>query len=463
MKKRIYIVAILAVAVLYQLFFSLSTTPLFRDCYVSVNGVNAADAMTVAKAALEGVLPYRDLYTLEGPATYLFTVIGYALAGRIGVWILQCIAMGVFLLLLWRFLRRYESARAGAVLIAGTLLLAAALLGSGGGLIEWALPLLMSLICYGTGKRDRKIYDAAGGAALATLFGINFWFGLLGMAIIFCSSKQTRKFLWAGFAVPVLGFVVYLIVTGSAEGFAEVIAGYHIPALAGGIDSLTEAIKRVVKGIPASILLFAAAAAWADRKTRNWLLISAAILFVYFVTGNGTWMKYGIIICYFPVCFSILRSRGRDRKFIAALLAACASCLVYVIPLRYYVSEYTDYCMNSVYQEEAEYFSEWKAENAVGQKEMFAIEISPKYYLLLDMIPVYRYYENQSEVGSYNEAAAYDIYDYIWDEGDKGMMLLSTGRGGIYEMLGNYLWVDLYNGSEPVAFYLWQDEAVSEE
>lgn len=463
MKKKIYIMIFLAVAFLYQLLFSVSTTPLFFDCYIDVNGVDGADALAVAKAALEGILPYRDLYTTAGPSVYLFTIAGYALAGRTGVWILQGLGMWLFLLFMWKTIRRNLSVRTGILLTGIIMVVFIALLGGGGGYVEWTLPFAMWILYYTTSETNRTGADLFTGICLIFLIGIHVLPGLLGLFAILCSGKWKRKILWIGAGIPLLCFVLYMGLTGSFGGWSEVVTGYLLPASVGEMGTITEVVKRIIKAAPGSVLLFAAFSERKNRKIRNMLVISAIILLLLFVTGDGAWMKYAVLSCYFPFCFSMLWKKRKKRKYMLLSVLATASCLVYVFPLRYFAAEYRDYCLSGSYREEAEFFHQWKEDYAADQTELFAIEISPRYYLLTDMVPVFRYYQNQSEIGSYNETAAYDIYDYIWDDGYKGETLLSTGRGGIYEMLGNYLWVDLYNQSEPVALYLWQDETENTE
>ena len=79
-----------------MLVFSGFTSPLYPH-YI---GVDTAVFLTVAKGFVNGKIPYAGLFDHKGPVFYLMYIIGYFIAGRTGVFFLQCLLLLVDLLLI---------------------------------------------------------------------------------------------------------------------------------------------------------------------------------------------------------------------------------------------------------------------------------------------------------------------------------------------------------------------------
>ena len=83
-------IVISVIAVGYLLYFSVSTSPLYPNCY----GGDSAFFILVGKGMKYGYLPYRDFYDMKGPWLFVLEWLGQLVSeGRFGAFLLQCINM----------------------------------------------------------------------------------------------------------------------------------------------------------------------------------------------------------------------------------------------------------------------------------------------------------------------------------------------------------------------------------
>lgn len=93
--KRIFLFGIVSTtAVLFLMLFSYSTSPCFPWSF----GWDSAFFQLVGRGMAEGKVPYRDFFDMKGPWLFLIQYLGN-LVGEYGVFLLQCIALVVELLL----------------------------------------------------------------------------------------------------------------------------------------------------------------------------------------------------------------------------------------------------------------------------------------------------------------------------------------------------------------------------
>ncbi len=74
------------------------TSPL----YPHYNGLDSSMFLITAKGLLNGKIAYIDLFDHKGPVFFWMEALGYALGGRTGVWILQCIFAVADLYWIWK-------------------------------------------------------------------------------------------------------------------------------------------------------------------------------------------------------------------------------------------------------------------------------------------------------------------------------------------------------------------------
>ena len=171
------------------LFFSVSTSPLTAEY-----GWDSAMFQTIGKYWAEGYVPYVSLFDHKGPIIFFINAVGYAIAGRTGVFILQVLFLTaseyVAYLLLSRRFGGFASCLAALVMP----VILAASWTEGNFTEEYILPLLMASYylmykwCGGIGRGE---YEHSPRAAF--VYGLTFAFALLTRVTnalgVFFSSK----------------------------------------------------------------------------------------------------------------------------------------------------------------------------------------------------------------------------------------------------------------------------------
>ncbi len=129
-------------ASLFLLIFSYMTSPLFPWAH----GWDSAFFQLVGAGMTKGYLPYRDFYDMKGPWLFLIEYLGQLMIyGRSGVFLMQCISLGITLFLCGEIQERYFGGARWtdrlAALVPFFLLMAPTM--EGGNLTEeWSLPFL---------------------------------------------------------------------------------------------------------------------------------------------------------------------------------------------------------------------------------------------------------------------------------------------------------------------------------
>ena len=81
------------------------TSPL----YPHYSGLDSSMFLITAKGLLSGKIAYVDLFDHKGPVFFWMEMLGYAMGGRTGVWLLQCIFAVLDLLLIGKITRLFQS------------------------------------------------------------------------------------------------------------------------------------------------------------------------------------------------------------------------------------------------------------------------------------------------------------------------------------------------------------------
>ena len=132
-------VALILASVLFVYLFSTSTSPLY-----SILGDDSAIFQAVGKGWAEGLLPYVDLFENKGALIFLIDALGYAIAPRVGIFLLQIPAMYVSMLFAWRALGLYLSGKAKFAAASFMLIFDAIYYLEGNRTEEWCMPFLMA-------------------------------------------------------------------------------------------------------------------------------------------------------------------------------------------------------------------------------------------------------------------------------------------------------------------------------
>ncbi|MGN0332764.1 MAG: hypothetical protein ACI4D9_07055, partial [Lachnospiraceae bacterium] len=132
---------LLLVAVI--LIFASHTSPIYSLLLGDYGNNTASAAMLIGKGWAEGnALPYKDLFAMGGPLYFLIQTIGWLIAGRMGIFILEVISFAVFSCLMAQTIRRFASEKTVAVCLGLGTIVYAALCAAGNSTFEWCLPFI---------------------------------------------------------------------------------------------------------------------------------------------------------------------------------------------------------------------------------------------------------------------------------------------------------------------------------
>ncbi|MCR4739212.1 MAG: glycosyltransferase family 39 protein [Lachnospiraceae bacterium] len=131
---------LLAVSFLFEMLFSLWTSPFYKHWY----GCDASFFSMVGRGITMGKLPYRDFFDLKGPYFFFIEALGQFIhKGRTGVFITQVLFMWMTLILITKISRLFlNRAKTIAVLII-FLFVHISMIWGGNTLEEYMLPLIL--------------------------------------------------------------------------------------------------------------------------------------------------------------------------------------------------------------------------------------------------------------------------------------------------------------------------------
>lgn len=178
--------------ILFLFLFSYMTSPLFPKSH----GWDSAFFQLVGAGMTKGYLPYRNFFDMKGPWLFFFQYLGELLwYGRTGIFLVQCVSLGVTLLLCCRIYRRFFAGKGfwDCFFVLLPLYVVMASTMEGGNLTEeWSLPFLffpmyLSMDFLTGEKTDHK--PAYG-------FGYGICFGVIALiritnAVLICAIVLT--------------------------------------------------------------------------------------------------------------------------------------------------------------------------------------------------------------------------------------------------------------------------------
>jgi hypothetical protein len=279
-----------------------------------------------AQRLLDGGAPYRDIWDHKPPGVYFVDALGLALAGRLGVWLVQVTSLIVAALLGYRALRRDfgpVAALVGSLVWLVTLPRLFLEFGQTSFVEFYALPLQFGALCLlkeiRTLTTARAVaIGAIGGAALLlkpTLIGI--WLAI-GLVILF----QQRRRSFAPLALVAAGALLPLAIVAAWAAARGVLGEMVDQALVynrayAAFAPVTDRVDAVLSGLrltlPSGLAVIAVAA---------WLYAVVARLF--------SPVLLGVALVAFPIELALSTwGRGYHYYFIAwlpamAVLAAFA-------------------------------------------------------------------------------------------------------------------------------------------
>lgn len=218
--------ALILTSILFVYVFSYSTSPLYE-----LLGGDSAIFQVVGKYWAQGYLPYVNVFDHKGPLIFFINALGYMIAPRTGVTVLQIISLYVSSVLIWRAMGLYSASTAWkSLFFALTLIFYAAHYEEGNHVTEYAAPFLAAATyCFLRALKnsaDKKFFHPP---IYAFVYGVGFGACVMirtsdaaqiccqvFLAAIFLLRARDFKLLLknflsfcAGAAVIILPFVMY--------------------------------------------------------------------------------------------------------------------------------------------------------------------------------------------------------------------------------------------------------------
>lgn len=453
--KKIYVGFIFVlVAVMFVLFFSVSTTPLLP---FSIEG-DSATFQTIGKYWAQGKMPYIDLWDHKGPIIFFINALGYWMTdSKIGVCLIQIIALIITEFFAYKIFRSEFEKKYAIALTIVTVLALLMNYSEGNGTEEYVLPLLMcSFFCMIRWCNDVQNKQMAHLPKWAMFYGACVSFCLLtrvtnavgicvGVAFIsiylvlhkrWLNLLQNAVMFVAGFLFVAFPFLAYFGLNHCLKEMWYGTITYNMQyAEYSGFQwkqTIRENLELLLGFFNCIGLLFTGVGVIFLNKKRRvagvlWVLIATSTL-VLLVNSNN-YLHYGIIaLPYF--CISIIEIykmfiacvRGSFVRKVALLALAgfiifgVASGLFRIRNLKgvysYYIARADDL---TIYQKiPVEDRASFVAYNGVNN-----------IYLEMDACPYYRFFILQDWQGRHSASLREEICD-IFSEGDVKWILATT-------------------------------------
>lgn len=449
----------LLLSALVMLAFASHTSPVY-DLLLGDYGSNTASAaMLIGKSwAEEDAVPYRDLFAMGGPLYFLFQALGWFAGGRTGIFVLEVVSFALFLGLTAETIRRFTSNKTVMTIsLLLSVIVFAALSAAGNSTFEWCLPFVAGgfLIALRPGRMFRCRDAALLGLLCGCVLLIDFRAGglLYGAALgaVFCAPKEGSNKIWmrlicwmTGTAVPVLIALAGFMAVGDLTGMLQGTFLYPARALFSGFESLQMVIHKGVKCLLLLPLLTAGILLVARNKQEKRLgvcvLLSSMMCGLLLLCGDNRWYYYLAALPAVPLGIALLCpgkvSLRRITAESASLLLVLGLCAV---PLKNTIS----FLLTGVPDVICEFYEDAQGfEDENPGYRYIAVDTDCSYFLLLDKLPEYRYFTNQTELSLYDPAVAEAVEVYL--NGEPADILFITERGYIGRELDKYTLVQVY-------------------
>lgn len=337
-KKDILIAA--AVALVFQLVFSLSTSPL----YVLYGG-DAPFFEIIGLGITQGKVPYVDLFDHKGPVVFFINALGFSLGiGKYGVFVLQLIAMTVSVLFFRKLAGLFTSSSKkawAAVLLSLVPLVDFAV--DGNHCEEWMLPfsaasLYLALKYVLSGEKCHKLWwSVFYGISCAVMFYIRptdgvMWIGglFLGLMIYWFVRGMRNQILpnigafIGGFALVSAPIFIYFGAHGAIPDFIYGMIIHNVK-YAGDAMFTWGGIGMII--VP---LVITAASMWLLRKegkTDLWYILAGLLVLTLILIGKRDYYHYLMpFVPQIAVCFALcLEHRWKTYLWIVVSLFAVFS------------------------------------------------------------------------------------------------------------------------------------------
>lgn len=398
-----------AVGIVFLLFFSYMTSPLFPYAH----GWDSAFFQLVGSGMTRGYLPYRDFFDMKGPWLFFFEYIGQLIwYGKGGIFLVQCLSMSVTLFFCRKIYMRYFGGKGIGrnllVLIPMFVIMATSM--EGGNLTEeWSLPFLFGVLylalkfILGEEQEHEPGYAFVYGVCFGVLALIRIINAVLICAIVFTITvhliigRKWKNLLWnaiaflggiaAAFVPPLLyygyfGEMKNMLYCTFVFGFIYGTEGFAFGA--GMFFFVTLFFTGMVLGITK------------EQNRRLWMLVivNTAGMCITLGMGNSTLHDYmliipGVMLGIWQLESCWRRKKMQRQKMILALVLVIICFLYPVYKLAgttvTAVQQFRERTVWDHVMETAECIPEEERESVWGY------EVPLRWYTIADIMPYSKY------------------------------------------------------------------------
>lgn len=410
-------------------FFATLSSPLFpTNPWVDTNAM-----LTIGRAWLNGVVPFRDLFEQRGPTMYLIYMLAAWIHsnGFFGVFLLQISAgfIGYFFLVkLTKLFLKNSPQSYWIALIAFSQIIASAAFQSGGSPEEFVAPFSLSLLYLIIKRLNTKTSFTLmeifwQGFALAFVFWIKYsligmWVGFflfIGFSLLIQKRWQTffktTMTAFGGFFAVSLPILIYYQVVG---GLRELIDDYFIVNLSSyttqtqGLQRVTQIFMRMVGNASphvigvSTLLLVAFFVLKTTKLTRKDKGMLATIFFfsvfmVYF-TGRPYYYYFLALTPFASVGTAVFFGRFFSKKcvcryYILPIVIVCTlSMTTFQFKNRIHYGNLEIHSIYPITRQFAEAMRIMKTEKSINMLQIGFLDMG--FYLAAQTIPTARYFAN---------------------------------------------------------------------
>lgn len=340
--------------------------------------------LTVGRGIIKGQVPYRDLYEQKGPVLYLVHALCSLVPGKsfTGVWILECMASGLFAVYSWKSVKLFVKPSAisiGLVPLFLSVIYTMRIFNYGDSAEELCFPLLSVVLFYAlkATKTEDNLPELKEGFVCGIICGLLFWtkytfiafiaaYCLLIIIYSICHRKFKKLFsliglFIAGAALATVPVILYFAVNNAVGDlftayFYNNLFLYNSGGFKAGIYSmpvikhfaipftiLYKLGKEYIK-LGIMLLLFIAGAIFFERRSKKRVLILFIVTFT--VTAMLTFPRIFFIYYYafifmfylpfalliFVRLINLMEKKLKDSKRLISILSG-AVCIISVLIL----------------------------------------------------------------------------------------------------------------------------------
>lgn len=442
------IFAIFAAAMM--ILFSTRTSPLYSLLLGDYSGNGASAAMLMGKYWLEGSIPYKDLFIIEGPYYLLMQALGWFLGERSGILLLQVVNYTVFMIFLWKLLKIFVNGRNAAVVTIFTSVVYIALCSGGNSDAEWCLSWI-AMGCYLALKwqiesnQSKRIFllmgIATGIVGMTQFLCTGILFGCI-LAMICAATKKGKVLGYAllGFIIPVLCIALYFLWVGGIRDYITAVWILPVKMIGEGFGTFNLILHKCAKCMLAFPCILAGAILChrGKRILGEMILCSSGMTVLFLLLGDNSWKDYMVMMI--PIVLAIAIFCGSLKNIVGIIIGVFTTVGICVIPLTNYVV-YINEGVNEVVYEFIEDLDSFQTE--LKNCQVMMVDTDCSYFLKLDLKPINKYFANQTKIGSYLIDVEQEVESY--ENGNIEIdALITTEKGWVGQDFERFYLVQVY-------------------